>query len=75
MYKQLNVSQENINKLLNENGRQCGIYRNPEKIQTVILELKNSVNQTKNPVESHFSRLHHIEDRLSGLEDMVDILE
>jgi hypothetical protein len=29
----------------------------------------------KNTVESHSSRLEKVEDRLSGLEDKVDIIE
>jgi chromosome segregation ATPase len=40
--------------------------------QAEILEIKSSLNQIKNTVESHFSRLEQVEDRISGLKDKID---
>jgi DNA mismatch repair ATPase MutS len=36
---------------------------------------KVSLNQTKNTVESHSSRLEQVEYRISGLEDKIDMKE
>jgi hypothetical protein len=38
-----------------------------------ILEMKSSVNQVKNSVESLFSILSQIEDSTSGLKDKINI--
>jgi chromosome segregation ATPase len=46
-----------------------------KKNQTEILEIKSSLNQVKNIVESHSSRLEQVEDRISGLKDKIDIKE
>jgi hypothetical protein len=35
--------------------------------QTEILEIKISLNQIKNTVESHSSRLEQVKDRIAGL--------
>jgi chromosome segregation ATPase len=43
--------------------------------QTEILEIKSSLNQIKNTVESHSSRLEQVENRISGLEEKIDIKE
>jgi hypothetical protein len=44
-----------------------------KKNQTEILELKSPFGQTKNTVEGHSSRLQQVEDRISELEDKVEI--
>jgi hypothetical protein len=44
-----------------------------KKNQTEILELKSLFGQTKNTVEGHSSRLQQVEDRISELEDKVEI--
>jgi ABC-type hemin transport system substrate-binding protein len=36
---------------------------------------KNTLNQIKNTTESHSGRLDQVEDRISGLEDKIDIKE
>jgi hypothetical protein len=46
-----------------------------KKNQTETLEIKRSLNQIKNIGESHYSRLEQVEDRISGLEDKIDIKE
>jgi predicted nucleic acid-binding Zn-ribbon protein len=43
--------------------------------QTEILEIKIPFNQMKNEMEGHSSRLQHVEDRISGLENKMDIKE
>jgi hypothetical protein len=43
--------------------------------QTEILDIKFSLNKIKNTVESHFSRLEQVEDRISGLKDKIHIKE
>jgi predicted nucleic acid-binding Zn-ribbon protein len=71
----LNKFQENTNKKLNEirkiiqdKEKEFNKDRNSEeKNQIKILEMKNSVSQMKNSVDSLSSRLHQIEDRISGL--------
>jgi hypothetical protein len=40
-----------------------------KKNQIEILKIKSSLSQITNAVESHFSRLEQVEDRISGLED------
>jgi chaperonin cofactor prefoldin len=39
------------------------------------METKSSLSQIKNIVESHSSRLEQVEDRISGLEDKINIKE
>jgi hypothetical protein len=46
-----------------------------KKNQTEILEIKNPFSQTKNTVEGHYSRLEQLEDRISELEDKIEIKE
>jgi hypothetical protein len=46
-----------------------------KKNQTEILEIRSSLNQIKNTVESHCSRLEQVEYRISGLEGRKDIKE
>jgi predicted nucleic acid-binding Zn-ribbon protein len=41
--------------------------------QAEILEIKIPINQLKNTIESFSSRLEQVEDRISGLENKVDI--
>jgi hypothetical protein len=43
------------------------------KNQTEILEIKIPFSQTKNTVECHSSRLEQVEDRISELEDKIEI--
>jgi hypothetical protein len=43
--------------------------------QTEILKIKNPLNQIKNSVEGHSRRPEQVEDRLSELEDKIDIKE
>jgi chromosome segregation ATPase len=40
-----------------------------------ILEIKSPLNQVKNTVEDHSSKLEQVEDRISGLKDKIDIKE
>jgi chromosome segregation ATPase len=46
-----------------------------KKNQTEILEIKSSLSQIKNIVDSHSGRLEQVEDRISGLKDKIDIKE
>jgi chromosome segregation ATPase len=46
-----------------------------QKNQTEILEIKSSLSQIKNIVESHSSRLEQVEDRIPGLKDKIDIFK
>jgi hypothetical protein len=46
-----------------------------KKNQTEILEIKSCFSQIKNTVESHFSRLEQVEDRISELEDKYKLSE
>jgi hypothetical protein len=46
-----------------------------KKNQTEILEIKSAFNQTKNTVEGYSSRLEQVEDRISELEDKIEIKE
>jgi hypothetical protein len=39
------------------------------------LEIRNSLNKTKNTGEGHSSRLGQVEDRISRLEDKIDFKE
>jgi hypothetical protein len=43
--------------------------------QIKISEIKHSLNQIKNTVETHSSRLEQVEERVSGFKDKVDIEE
>jgi TolA-binding protein len=43
------------------------------KNQTEILEIKSLNSQTKNRVEGHYSRLEQVKDRISELEDKIEI--
>jgi esterase/lipase len=44
-----------------------------KKNQTETLEIKISLNQIKKYGEGHSSRLEQMEDRISGLEDKIDV--
>jgi polyhydroxyalkanoate synthesis regulator phasin len=46
-----------------------------QKNQTEILEIKSHFSQITNIVESHSSRVEHLEDRISKLKDKIDIKE
>jgi chromosome segregation ATPase len=46
-----------------------------KKNQTEIMEIKSPFSQTNNTVEGHSSRLQKVEDRLSELEDKIEIKE
>jgi hypothetical protein len=46
-----------------------------KKNQTEILEKKSPFCQIKNAVEVHSSRVEQVEDRLSMLEDKIEIKE
>jgi chromosome segregation ATPase len=43
--------------------------------QSEILQIKSSINQIKNTVESYASRLEQVEDRISGHKNNIDIKE
>jgi hypothetical protein len=43
--------------------------------QAKILEMKSPFIQTKHTVEGHSSRLEQVEDRISELEDKMEIKE
>jgi TolA-binding protein len=51
------------------------IWKTSEKRIKQILEIKNPFSQTKNTEESHSSRLEQVEDRISELEDKIEIKE
>jgi hypothetical protein len=57
---------ENLNKEM-ENLR--------KKNQTEILEIKSPFSQTKIIVEAHSSRLEQVEDKISVLQDKIEIKE
>jgi hypothetical protein len=46
-----------------------------KKNQSEILEIKIPFSQTKNTGEGHSSRLEQVEDRISELEDKIEIKE
>jgi hypothetical protein len=46
-----------------------------KKNQTEPLEIKSSLSQIRNAVESHSRRLEQVEDRISGHEDKINIKE
>jgi chromosome segregation ATPase len=46
-----------------------------KKNQTEILKIKSSLNQIKNAVEIHSSSPEQKDDRISGLEDKIDVKE
>jgi DNA integrity scanning protein DisA with diadenylate cyclase activity len=46
-----------------------------KKNQAEILEIKSSLNQIKNTVESYSSRLDKVKDRILGLKDKIYINE
>jgi predicted nucleic acid-binding Zn-ribbon protein len=46
-----------------------------KKNQTEILEIKSPFSQIKNTVKGHSSRLEQVEDRISELEDKIEIKE
>jgi chromosome segregation ATPase len=50
-------------------------FGKPQKNQTEILEIKSPYSQTKNTVEGHSRRLEQVEDRISELEDKIEIKE
>jgi hypothetical protein len=58
-----------------ERGVEQDVENLRKKKQTEILEIKSSLNQTKNTVEGHSSRLEQVEDRLLRFEDKIDIKE
>jgi chromosome segregation ATPase len=65
---ELKMTTQNIKEKLNkvmENLR--------KKNQTEILEMKSLFSQTKNIVEGHSSRLEQVDDRISDLEDELEI--
>jgi hypothetical protein len=43
--------------------------------QTEILEIKSPFSHTKNTVVDHSNRLEQVEDKISELEDKIDIKE
>jgi hypothetical protein len=43
-----------------------------KKNQTEKLEIKSPLNQLKNTVESHSSRLEQVEERISWFKDKID---
>jgi hypothetical protein len=43
--------------------------------QTEVLEIKSPFSQTKNTVEGYSRRLEQVEDRISELEDKIEIKE
>jgi TolA-binding protein len=45
------------------------------KSQTEILEIKSPFSQTKNTMEGHSSKLKRVEERISELEDKIEIKE
>lgn len=47
----------------------------PENNKPKILKMESSISQIKTLGESVFSRLDQIEDKISRLEDEVDILQ
>jgi chromosome segregation ATPase len=62
----IQIIKEELNKDM-ENIRR----KNP----TEILEIKSPYSQIKNTVDNHSSRLEQVEDRISELEDKVEIKE
>jgi chromosome segregation ATPase len=44
-----------------------------KRIKQKILEIKSPFSQTKNTVEHHSSRLDQVEDRVSELENKIEI--
>jgi hypothetical protein len=44
-----------------------------KKNQTEFLEIRGPFSQMNNTVEGHFSRLEQVEDRISELENKIDI--
>jgi chromosome segregation ATPase len=46
-----------------------------QKNQTEIMEIKIPFSQTNNTVEGQFSRLEQMKDRISELEDKIEIKE
>jgi hypothetical protein len=44
-----------------------------KKIQTENLEIKSSFSQTKNTIEGHSRKLEQVENRISQLEDELEI--
>jgi hypothetical protein len=46
-----------------------------KKNQTEILKIKNPFSQTKDREEGHSSRLEQVEDRISELNDNIEIKE
>jgi hypothetical protein len=67
---ELKMSTQNIKELLNKDMENLR-----KKNQTEILKIKSPFSQTKNTVEGHSSRLEQVEDRISELEDKVEIKE
>jgi hypothetical protein len=56
-------------------GNSIKIERSWKKDQMEILEMKISISQLKKSVESHSSWLDQMEDRISGPEDKVHVIE
>jgi predicted nuclease with TOPRIM domain len=44
-----------------------------KKNQAEILEIKSPFSQTENTLEGHSNRLDQVEDRISELEDKIEI--
>jgi hypothetical protein len=71
--RELKLATQNIKEELNKDMENLR-----KKSQTEILEIKNPFSQTKNTVEGHSSRLERdlrLEDRISELEDQLEIKE
>jgi hypothetical protein len=64
------MTTQNIKEELNKD-----IKNLRKKNQTEILEIKSPFSQTKSTVEGHYSRLEHVEDRISKLKDKIEIKE
>ena len=74
--KKLNELQEDSEKQFNELGNKINEQKETlpkrlklKKNQTEILELKNSINEMKNALESNGNRADHMEERISKLTD------
>jgi predicted transcriptional regulator len=44
-----------------------------KKKKTETLEAKSFLSQIKNTFEIHYTKLEQVEDRISGLEDKIDV--
>jgi hypothetical protein len=64
------MTTQNIKEELNKD---MGNLR--KKNQTEILEIKSPFSQTKSTEEGHYNRVEQVEDRMSELEDKIEIKE